>query len=289
MNKRKGLTILSATVILVTFFLTWVSWGEYSVSGYALATGDFFKISEKSLDLANPFPALAFAFYILWLVPVLAVLIILRSITDRKLGILPYVAGFISLSLVTVYVLFTDFGVGSGAFKLITVAAWLHALAAIVLILSVYEVSLLKKLVWIIVGPVIVFASFKLIEKSIMNELHKETTDVKADFTLSSDQLIKEFMSNDSAANKKYLDKVILVNGPASAIEIGTDSTSTIRFADSTGSYAIFSLEKEELPAVKQLKTGDQVSLKGVCSGSIYSDILATTSISFKRAILNNK
>ncbi|MEQ1677440.1 MAG: hypothetical protein ABL876_12105, partial [Chitinophagaceae bacterium] len=58
--------------------------------------------------------------------------------------------------------------------------------------------------------------------------------------------------------------------------------------ADSTGSYAIFSFEKSMYEKAKAVQQGDQVSLKGVCSGSIYSEILGTTAISFKRATFNS-
>ena len=34
------------------------------------------------------------------------------------------------------------------------------------------------------------------------------------------------------------------------------------------------------------IKAGDVISLKGVCSGSIFSEILGTTSVTFKRATL---
>lgn len=77
---------------------------------------------------------------------------------------------------------------------------------------------------------------------------------------------------------------MIQVKGDASSVDLLADSTSTIKFADSIGSYAIFSLEKDQFDKVKKLKPGDPVSLKGVCSGSIFSEILGTTSISFKRA-----
>src|SRR6185436_13850722 len=105
----------------------------------------------------------------------------------------------------------------------------------------------------------------------------------------SSVELIKEFMANDTTANKKYLEKVLEVSGPVASIDIAADSISTIKFADSTGSYAIFSLEKTQLDKVKMIKTGDPVSVKGVCSGSMFSEILGTTTISFKRSILNKQ
>lgn len=81
---------------------------------------------------------------------------------------------------------------------------------------------------------------------------------------------------------------MLVVNGNVSVVQIQTDSVSTIQFSDSTGSYAIFSLEKDQLEKVKAIKQGDAVSLKGVCSGSIFSEILGTTAITFKRATFNS-
>ena len=289
MISRKWLIILCGAGLLISFFLPWVVWDDSKVSGYALASGDFFKTSEAKLDLANPFPKLSFTFFVFWLIPVLAAITIFLSSTNRKPRLLTFITGALSLSLATVYILFTYFGTGEKVFELMTVAIWMHILAAIGLILFSSDATLLKKALWIITGPVFVFASFKLTEKYIMNETHKETVDVKADYTVEATDLIKEFISNDTSVNKKYREKVLIVKGNASAIDMLADSTSTIKFADSTGSFAIFSLQKSELEKVKKIKAGDEVSLKGVCSGSIFSEILGTTSISFKRAILNKK
>ena len=173
---------------------------------------------------------------------------------------------------------------------MIQIGFYLHALAAVLLIITAFPVKrMITKLGWLLIGPVFAYGAYMVGEKYIMSETHSATENVKADYTVNSADLIKEFLANDTATNRKYLDKTMVVNGNTSAVEILADSTSTIRFADSTGSYAIFSLEKSELPRVKNIKTGDPVSLKGVCSGSIFSEILGTTSISFKRAILNLK
>jgi hypothetical protein len=82
---------------------------------------------------------------------------------------------------------------------------------------------------------------------------------------------------------------MLQVTGTVSAVDIAADSTSTIRFEDSTGPYAIFSLEKSQVNKIRNTKAGDMVSVKGICSGSIFSDILGTTSINFKRSILNKQ
>lgn len=277
---------------MASFVLPWVNWEGTQVAGYGMASGDFFHASATKFGLANPFPSLSFAFYAFWLIPVLAILIIVLPSTDKKTRTLSFILGATSLSLVTIYILFTgqllELGVGKSLAGMMTPFIWLHALSAVALILFVPQnTSLLKKLAWLLVGPVIVFASFKLAEKYVMKETHKETANVKEDYTIKAAELIKEFIANDSASNKKYLEKMLVVNGNASAVEILADSTSTIKFEDSTGSYAIFSLEKTELEVVQHIKNGDVVSLKGVCSGSIFSEILGTTSINFKRATLN--
>lgn len=287
MNSKKWLIILCGAGLIISYFLPWVVWAGSKVPGYALASGDFFTISETRLDLSNPFPKLSFTFFVFWLIPVLAAVTTFFAATDKKTGVLPFITGALSLSLSTLYILFTDFGTGENVLALMTAFIWIHLLAAVCLILFSSEGSLLKKGAWLIAGPVFVFTSFQLTEKYIMNETHKETADVKADYTISADDLIQEFISNDTSTNKKYREKVLIVNGNASAVDILADSTSTIKFADSTGSFAIFSLEKGESEKVKNIKAGDAVSVKGVCSGSIFSEILGTISISFKRSTLN--
>jgi hypothetical protein len=145
------------------------------------------------------------------------------------------------------------------------------------------------KAAWLLLGPVLAFGSYSIGEKYVMDETHEKTENVKADYKLSADALISEFLANDTAANKKYMEKMLEVEGKVSAVDILPDSSATIRFADSTGSYAIFSFEKTQLENMKQVQPGQQVSVKGVCSGSIYSEILGTTSISFKRSTFNKK
>lgn len=256
--------------------------------------GSFFSLSEKVGGPENPFPQFSFSFYLFWLIPVLAISIIALVLLKKKASLIAFVAGALSLSLLAVYFLFSrtllDFGVGTKVSSMIQPGFYVNAFAAILLIITAFPVKrMVTKLIWLVVGPVFAYGAYMIGEKYIMSETHSATENVKADYTVNSVDLIKEFLANDTATNRKYLDKTMVINGNTSAVEILADSTSTIRFADSTGSYAIFSLEKSELPQVKNIKTGDMVSLKGVCSGSIFSEILGTTSISFKRAILNLK
>jgi tRNA_anti-like len=121
----------------------------------------------------------------------------------------------------------------------------------------------------------------------IMNEEYADTSSVKAAFTVNAIDLIQEFQQGDSAANKKYAEQIVIVNGRVLEIE-AADTTANIKFIDTlTGSYVIFDFQAQHANDAKSLQVGDSVSLKGSCSGSIYSQLRKAHMISFKRAALN--
>ena len=121
----------------------------------------------------------------------------------------------------------------------------------------------------------------------IFTEKFEDTGRVKADYTVSAPDFIKEFQQNESIANKKYAEKIIIVNGTVSEIK-NADTTANIIMADTaSGAYIIFAFQQQHLPAARQIKPGDNVSIKGSCSGGNYSEILETESINFKRCALN--
>ena len=121
----------------------------------------------------------------------------------------------------------------------------------------------------------------------IFTEKFEDTGKQAAVFTVTADELIKEFQQNDSAANKKYAEKIILVNGKIAETE-AADSTINIKMMDTlTGSYIIFAFQEQHIKEAKQLKEGDIVSIKGSCSGGTFSKILETEYITFKRCAIN--
>jgi len=121
----------------------------------------------------------------------------------------------------------------------------------------------------------------------IFTEKFTDTANRKSDFTVNAMDFIKEFRQNASMANRKYTEKIVVVNGIVLSIE-AADTTANIKFADtSTGDYIIFAFQEQHLADAKKLQEGQQVSIKGSCSGGAYSEILGINYISFKRAELN--
>jgi hypothetical protein len=291
-RKKQTLPLLFGIVLVISFFLPWVSWNETRISGYQFPSGHFFKTSESQFNLGNPFPQYDFTLLVFWLIPALIIAGIFFWLSNKKYRLPAGLAALLSLSLVTVFILFSrtliDLGVGKNLFSMLTPWIWVQTIAAVGLIVTALsQYNWLKKAVWVLTGPVFAFVGFMLVENFLKNETFANTSSIKADYTLTATELLKEFTGADSAANKKYLNKTIALQGNVSAIDILADSTSTVKFEDSTGSYIILSFEKNEFNKIQKIKKGDPVSIKGVCSGSIYSQILGTTSVNFKRTTFN--
>ena len=121
----------------------------------------------------------------------------------------------------------------------------------------------------------------------IFSEKFSDINEVKADYTVNALDMIHEFEKNDSVANKKYTEKIIVVNGTVSGIE-AADTTINIKMAEPvSGSYIIFAFQQQHSAEAKTINKGDVISIKGSCSGGAYSHILGTEFIAFKRCALN--
>jgi hypothetical protein len=115
---------------------------------------------------------------------------------------------------------------------------------------------------------------------------YEDTAKVKADFTAEALPFINEFEKDYKTANKKYAEKIIAVTGTVTATE-AADTTINIKMADTaSGSYIIFAFQEKHLNEAKTLKPGDKATIKGSCSDGVYSEILGTYFISFKRSTL---
>jgi hypothetical protein len=123
----------------------------------------------------------------------------------------------------------------------------------------------------------------------LVTEEFDDTKNIKASFSTEAHTLINEFDSNDSLANVRYRDQIIDVRGRVTELETA-DSSANLKIVDSIGgSYLIFDFQQQYAFAVKSLQTGDSVLLRASCSGSIFSRLLNTRSIQFKRTSLIQK
>ncbi len=117
----------------------------------------------------------------------------------------------------------------------------------------------------------------------------EDSASLKPDYNVDVTPFISEFSENQIASNKKYTEKIIALTGRISTLE-QADTTVNVKFVDSlTGSYLICAFQQQHVGETSALQTGDSVTIKGSCSGGIYSNILETNAIFFKRCMLEKK
>jgi hypothetical protein len=276
------------SILLITaFFIPWVIWDTEKISGSDLPSGNFFAISESSFRLANPFPNTGWILSLYWLTPTLAVITLILLFLHKNVKWTAHAAGILALSMVTVFILFTNVLIDLGVQPGLQIGIYVTMLAAGGIILASTQ-GLPRKIVLVVVGPLVTWIGFSAASNYLENEEFGDTASLKADYTVNALDLIKEFETNDTLANAKYSEKILTVNGNISGIENPNDSTLNFKFIDSTsGSYAIFPFTGKEMEQVKAIKLGDPVSIKASCSGGGLSRILRIHWITFKRCTLN--
>ena len=93
-------------------------------------------------------------------------------------------------------------------------------------------------------------------------------------FRLEASTFIKQFETDESKANAKYADKTISVQGVAHTIQT-TDTTATVFLNDGySGTSVVCQFGRESNEETKDLKKGDLVTIKGICSGYLMDVVM---------------
>ena len=145
-----------------------------------------------------------------------------------------------------------------------------------------------KVLKWLLIGGASLLLIGIVVYFYYATRTHEDTAHLKVDYTVEAIPFIKEFENDYKSANKKYAEKIIAVKGVVTATE-SADTTMNIKMSDTTtGSYLIFAFQSQDMAEAKKIKDGDRVVIKGSCSDGVYSEILGTYFISFKRSTIEN-
>lgn len=99
----------------------------------------------------------------------------------------------------------------------------------------------------------------------------------KADVTISAEQLLSDYESNEQSANDKYLGKVVQVNGTVAEISTGEGKNKI--HLETSNPISVVITELDEGNTVEGLKIGDEATVKGMCSGYLSDVILVRSSV----------
>jgi hypothetical protein len=113
----------------------------------------------------------------------------------------------------------------------------------------------------------------------LYNKPHREADDVAPDYTMTPAELLSAYEQDETTADATYLDKVISLQGTVLTVN-NLDQGSSISL-DAGNEMASVICEFESKDAVNGVQVGQQVTVKGFCSGKLMDVVLV-------RCILGN-
>jgi hypothetical protein len=109
------------------------------------------------------------------------------------------------------------------------------------------------------------------------NRKKEDTALLKSEYTLQAVSLIKEFEINDSIAGKKYLDKIIQVDGIVKDIIKDEAGFNSVILGDTTSMSSVrCSLDSLHNKEANRLQRGKQAVMKGICVGFNADELLGS-------------
>jgi DNA/RNA endonuclease YhcR with UshA esterase domain len=124
-------------------------------------------------------------------------------------------------------------------------------------------------IVILILGIIGAFTAYR-----IYNKPHVDVANTKPDISLTANKILNDFSSDENEANTKYLEKIIEVKGVISGMKtekgLGIISLKT---NDDFGSL-LCHLSEESTTKMSNIKEGQIISIKGICTGYLMDVIL---------------
>ncbi len=107
------------------------------------------------------------------------------------------------------------------------------------------------------------------------NKPHKNMTKAAVEMQLSSIQLFADFENNEEEANGKYLDKIMEVSGKVKEISLDEEGRTSITLESGSEMFGVIcQLDNLTKHARTNFKEGEEIKLKGICTGVLMDVIL---------------
>ena len=121
------------------------------------------------------------------------------------------------------------------------------------------------------------------------NRTHEDTAELKPDYSLTSSSLLKEFEQDEPASNKKYWDKILLVDGRVKDVTVDERGLYSLIVGDSTSMSSVrCSMDGAHNHEAKSAKKGDWLAMKGICVG-FNADELLGSDVILVRCVVDSK
>jgi tRNA_anti-like len=123
-----------------------------------------------------------------------------------------------------------------------------------------------KRIIWLLV--LVVIAGGAYYGYMEYNRTNKDLSKVKPDIITTAPDIIKEFQDNDTAANKKFLGKIVELSGNVKKLEKDEQGDYTVVLGDAFSLSSVRCLSdsnhRNEFSVIKENST---ITIRGACTG----------------------
>ena len=146
-----------------------------------------------------------------------------------------------------------------------------------------------KRWLYVVLALLVILAAIAWYIYKEYNRTHKDTAKMKADFSLRTNALLKEFAADEKGSNAKYWDKVIRIEGLVKEIRRDEKGFYSIALGDTASLSSVrCSIDSTHGAEAAALKTGSPAVIKGICSGYNADEMLGSDVI-LVRCVIDKK
>ncbi len=127
------------------------------------------------------------------------------------------------------------------------------------------------KLIWLIL---ILGIAGVIIGYRIWNKPHQDIAASDSTASLTAPDLLKAYQSDETAANAKYLNKIITVSGSIEEVRKEADQITIHLGTEDAMATVICNLDPFSSHSGSEFETGRNITMKGVCSGMLTDVVL---------------
>ena len=119
------------------------------------------------------------------------------------------------------------------------------------------------------------------------NRTNRDFSNVKADVKIAATDLIQQYESNDSLANKKYLGKVIDINGRVKDVKKDETGYYTVVLGDEASMSSVrCSMDTVHQQDAARLVIGSSAIVRGACTGFNKDEIGLGSDVILNRCVI---
>jgi hypothetical protein len=107
-----------------------------------------------------------------------------------------------------------------------------------------------------------------------INKAKPSLVEMKPMYTVTADEIFNDFDKDESAANKKYVDKVVEVSGVVQSFNKKSNTDRSIIFQTSSGMFGVICKIDSTYNPSFTVDKGANLKIKGVCTGMLMDIIL---------------